>query len=244
MQIACSQQIINYRHIPGGPQPLVILHGWGRSLNEWLFLGDHADLLETHSLYILDLPGFGNSSTPTQLLTVYDYADLVEEFCDRFKLVSPDILGHSFGGRLGIILAAQKHLAINKLILVDTGGIEKKSFAVLAKIWAYKIFIKPFRRLLGPFGSSDYQSLSSDIMRRVFISTVNTDLSHLATQISDPTLIVWGKKDTTVPLWHAKFWRDHISDARLRIAWSSGHSPHTDEPEELAGLVSEFLART
>jgi pimeloyl-ACP methyl ester carboxylesterase len=59
-----------------------------------------------------------------------------------------------------------------------------------------------------------------------------------------PTLIVWGAKDTIIPVAHAYAAHEAIPHSRLEIFEQARHFPQTDEPERLAHLIVDFLTTT
>jgi pimeloyl-ACP methyl ester carboxylesterase len=64
------------------------------------------------------------------------------------------------------------------------------------------------------------------------------DRLHLAPRV--PTLIVWGEKDTIIPVQHAYSGHAGIAGSRLAIFAEAGHFPHIDCGERFADLLTEF----
>ena len=104
-----------------GPQngrPVILMHGWGC---EFSTVRSIAAILESGMrVYNMDLPGHGKSPEPTTVWGVYDYARLIGEFIDTLQLKDPVLIGHSFGGRISIVLASERPLS--KILLVDEIG--------------------------------------------------------------------------------------------------------------------------
>lgn len=57
-----------------------------------------------------------------------------------------------------------------------------------------------------------------------------------------PTLIIWGRQDAAIPLAHAYRARDLIPNSEVRVLERCGHLPQVERPEELNGLVLDFLS--
>ena len=57
-----------------------------------------------------------------------------------------------------------------------------------------------------------------------------------------PTLIVWGAQDRLFPPALGEAYAAEIPGARLAVIDQCGHSPHNEQPAELARIVTEFLA--
>lgn len=245
MQIVVDGLLTTYHVLGTGKKTILILHGWQRSSTEWIPLAKQlAD--NDHQVISLDLPGFGNTPRPKGTYSIYDYATFVEHFLKKLEIKKVILIGHSFGGRIGIILAA-KSTYLDKLILVDAAAVEKKSSIMQMRIAINKLMILPVKiflpnqveRLKRNFGSDDYQSAGN--LRDIFIKTVNEDLTLLLEDITIPTRIIWGEKDSIRPISEGKFIKNAVSGARLRIVWGAGHSPYLEKPKEFIEIVKENL---
>jgi len=92
----------------GKGRPLLCLHGWGRGVDGDVFIALREALRDDAiEVITLDLPGFGKSGEPPKAWTVDDYADCIEELVENLQLQDVFLLGHSFGGRIVIKLAAR-----------------------------------------------------------------------------------------------------------------------------------------
>jgi pimeloyl-ACP methyl ester carboxylesterase len=68
------------------------------------------------------------------------------------------------------------------------------------------------------------------------------DRSYLAAAI--PTLLVWGDRDSVIPVAHARRGAVALPGSRLVIVPGAGHFPHRDEPGTFVAAVEDFLATT
>lgn len=243
MNILIGKTILHYEQLGQGPQNILILHGWGRSLSEWL---PTARQLSSHyTVTLLDFPGFGSSEEPLSPWDTYDYANFVLDFIKKIELNSPIILGHSFGGRIATILAANNPNQVSSIILVDAGGIQIKSYSVQFKILFYKLFVKPIKSLIPQnirslFGSTDYKTLSG-IMRVSFIKIVNQDLRHLFFKITKPVAVIWGSNDQALPVEYVKIYKKLIPQVTIKIVWGADHSPHLTKPKDFIASLEHVL---
>lgn len=222
---------------------LVVLHGWGRDHLDWLGVGKF--LASYYKVYLLDLPGFGATSLPENIvLGTWEYADFVEKFCKKQEIVKPVILGHSLGGRIGIILATRPDM-LKKLVLVSSAGIEERSLFVRAKVIlanVIRIFFpqRVFELLKSKIGSEDYRGTNNQ-MKQVLTKIVNEDLRYMLPKIMCQTLVIWGEKDNVLDVRYGKIFRGEIPRASLRIVWGAGHHPHLDQPREFLEILEEEL---
>jgi pimeloyl-ACP methyl ester carboxylesterase len=73
--------------------------------------------------------------------------------------------------------------------------------------------------------------------------TVNAaDRLYLAARL--PTLIIWGGRDTIIPVAHAYEAHDAIPGSRLEIIDDAGHFPHVEAPERFLEVLLDFLDTT
>ncbi len=216
---------------------LLILHGWKNSFKNWEEIGEK--LSAGNKIVLLDLPGMGGSSMPTKTFDSYDYAEFVNKFIQKLKLTNLSLMGHSFGGKIGLI-AAEKNSKISKLILVDISGIENRSLMTSLRINLSKVF-KIFlpKKFSNSFGSSDYKN-AGDLLE-IFKKIVREDIAKDAKKIKIPSLIIWGEDDKEVPLSSAKKLKELISNSSLRIVWKAGHHPHLEKPEKFLEIIYEYL---
>ena len=99
-----------------------------------------------------------------------------------------------------------------------------------------------------------YVSLTDPANRPAFVRTLRSviDVRGQAVSAHDrlylaaglPTLIVWGRRDSIIPVEHASAAAEAIQNSRLAIFERSGHFPHADEPELFAETLAEFIATT
>ena len=162
-------------------------------------------LQQFFTVYSLDLPGFGQSPPPNEPWSVGRYAEAVEDFIGKLAIERPILIGHSFGGRLSIILGAKK--IPHKMILIDSAGIRpRRNFKYYLRVYTYKcakrVFalpvLKNYRHRALSFWlksnpSTDYNA-AIGVLRQSFVKVVNEDLRHYLPEIEAPTLLVWGRK--------------------------------------------------
>lgn len=223
---------------------VLLLHGWGGSLNSFRGLEEYL-ISNGFSVINLDFPGFGNSELPKEDFCLDDYVEIVKQMLETIGVNKVMVVSHSFGGRVAIKLASKTDL-IEKLVLVDSAGIKPKfSFSKFLKIRHYK-FLKWLkshnltRKNLDNYGSADFKALPSQ-MKPVFVRVVNEDLTGLLDNISCPTLIVWGEKDQSTPLYMAKILNKKIKDSGLVVFKGSGHFSYLEHHDEFLIIIKEFF---
>jgi alpha-beta hydrolase superfamily lysophospholipase len=58
-----------------------------------------------------------------------------------------------------------------------------------------------------------------------------------------PTLIVWGRQDTIIPLNCGELYQQAVSNSRLHVIDRCGHSPALEKPQEFLQVIQEFLSQ-
>ena len=237
-------------HNPGH-KPIILMHGWGCQGATLASIAKVA--AESHTVYSLDFPGFGGSQEPSTIWGVEEYTSMLSDFIKKLQLESPILLGHSFGGRVGILYAS-RHPEIPKLILVDAAGIKpKRSLKYYIKVYSFKAYKHAVYMLLGKnkaerhldrkrakAGSSDYAQ-ASPRMRAILSKVVNEDLKAELPKIKASTLLIWGENDTATPLSDARYMETHIPDAGLVSFPSCGHYSFLDNPIQFSAVLRSFL---
>ena len=247
MKVIVKGLATEYSDEGSGPT-ILMLHGWGDSLHSFDAL---VQCLGEYRVVRLDLPGFGHTELPRGNWDVGDYARFVAEFCEKIAIKPEFALGHSFGGRVLIKSIANNILLPKKLVLVASAGVadreklQNNAFAYVAKVG--KLFLKPFprswylnlRRELYKVSGGDY--VSAGALSETFIKVIQEDLSRNASQITIPTLLVWGEDDIVTPLPEGKKLNHLIRDSHIKIFPGAGHFVHKEKSEDVAALIKEFF---
>lgn len=231
-----------YYSVKGNGMPILLLHGWGVDSSSFAIIAN--ELSVNYRVFALDLWGFGKSDSPLQDATIFDYSESVYRFVQQVISEPTILLGHSFGGRICLILGSRP--LIKDLILVDSAGLKPKlSFWQKRRIFRYKklrnmvIEGKKNSDVLNKFGSHDYRNASGEL-RQVFVRVVNQDLLQFAQSVNKPTLIIWGKSDKTTPPRMAR--KLHTLIVRSQLQWiKGGHFSYLDSPREFLTYCYEFL---
>jgi pimeloyl-ACP methyl ester carboxylesterase len=167
--------------------------------------------------------------------------------CERLVLVSSGGLGPEVGGLLrGLSMPGAEHvfpLVCSPALRAAAaraagwlGGIGFRASPAVEEIWR------------------SYAALADPAARRAFFCTLRavidvggqavsaTDRLYLAAQV--PTLVIWGTRDTIIPVGHAHAAHRAIPGSRLEIFENSGHFPHCEEPERFVETLLDFIGTT
>lgn len=250
-KIVANGSLVNYSaYLEQNSGPAVLfLHGWRSEAAVW---NQSVRLLRQaglpNGIYALDLPGFGLSPAPTGTWGVSDYCQAVEEFVSKLQLGRVVLVGHSFGGRVAIKLAATRPELVERLVLVDSAGFamdgERKKalnrIAALAKPFFKPKFMQPLRRsIYKGIGADDY--LATPELQKTYVRVISEDLSGDLPRIKAPTLLIWGANDQDTPLGYAERMRSAIAGSRLETIVGAGHFSFLDKSEEFVRIIKGFI---
>lgn len=237
-------------------RPLVLLHGWGGSNESMAPL--MRDLCDTHRVLAVDFPGHGKSPEPPEPWSVTEYCELTRALIEHEGFQGADIIAHSFGGRVTLILASQYPELVGRIVITGGAGIPNRPDNKLStRTRVYKALRKmadnSFTRKICPslvekwretliqkFGSADYKALTPS-MRATFNKVIRQDLSGCLSGIKASTLLIWGVNDTATPIWMGEKMEKEIKDAALIRFENSGHFAYLEQYPRFIAIAREFL---
>ncbi|MGH9064457.1 MAG: alpha/beta fold hydrolase [Acidimicrobiales bacterium] len=257
-------RIFGERTGAGAPWVLA-LHGWGRSRRDFDSVlaasaapGDAAGPATATGpvdAVALDLPGFGSTPAPPEGWGSADYAravvpvlaEMVEEAGRPAVL-----LGHSFGGRVAVHLAAGWPDLVGALVLtgaplarVGTGARPpSRPFRVGRALHRRGLIGKQaMERLRRRYGSADYRA-ATGVMRDVLVRLVNEGYEAELAALAGPVELVWGAEDAEVPLSVGEALSAALDGrARLTVCPGVGHLTPVEAPETLRQAVERHRDR-
>lgn len=222
-------------------QAIVLLHGWGQNIEMMKPIGDK--MIRDNRVIIVDLPGFGKSSEPQDVWTVYDYVECIHELLSVLKVKNPIMIGHSFGGKISLVYASKYD--VKKLVTFGSPFKQEiKELSLKTKILKGLKKVPVINKLEGfakkHIGSSDYRNASS-MMREILVDTVNLDITEEVKKISCPTLLIWGTEDEAVSIEDARELETLIKDCGLVEYEGCTHYAYLERLGQTINVLNSFL---
>jgi pimeloyl-ACP methyl ester carboxylesterase len=232
----------------GRGDPVVVLHGWGGRIES---MGPVVRCLSTSFRVVaLDLPGFGEAPVPQGAWGTPDYASFVRDVVQELGIERGHFVGHSFGAKTALYIAATYGDLVDKLVAVGSSGLRTPP-SLEARV---KRIISKGARAAGHLGvpgrnvrdlvyrkiqSDDYRNAGP--LRPILVRVVNEDLATLLPGITAPTLLVWGSNDDAVPLAHGHHMERLIRDSGLVVFEGAGHFAYLDQADRFCRIVRHFF---
>lgn len=218
--------------------PIVLLHGL--LMSSRYLLPTAALLCEHHTVYLPDLPGFGNSDNPPHIYSLQEQADLLVGWLDALHIKQAIFLGNSLGSQILIDLAARYPNRVNTLILtaptVDPHyhGLMPQFLRLVADgPLEDPRMVRPL--LLGIFNGGLRRAL------RTFQDALADPVAQKLPQVVAPTLVIRGDRDLVV----SQRWVEEVVEllphAQLQVLTDAPHGVTYSTPAQVARVVRDFL---
>ena len=247
------------RYLEGGGSDgnILLVHGLGASAERWARVIPH--LSKKYHVVVPDLIGFGFSDKPSVDYTPLFFSQFIFDFIKTLGITRTSLIGSSLGGQIVAECAITQSKMIEKIVLVSPSGIMKQSTPtldayMLAALYPTQDGAKTaFQMMAGINKEIDSDTINGFIQRMTlpnakmaFMSTMlgvrnSAPLSERLARISVPTLVVWGRHDTLIPITYSKDYVSSIKNCQLVEMESSGHTPYVEEPEKFSEIVLRFL---
>jgi pimeloyl-ACP methyl ester carboxylesterase len=249
--------------ITGQGKPLIIVHGtpWSSFNMRHLIKA----LSKKYTVYFFDLMGYGQSDKSSNKVSLDIQNKILSELINHWNLDNPFIIGHDFGGTTVLRSHLINKCSFSKIILIDPVAISpwgspffkhvKKHESVFSEVpdYIHKAIVKAY------IETASYRPLDEKILNQTVSPWINEGKKAFYRQIAQadskftdeiqskyktidsPTLILWGKYDTWIPLEKGKKLASLIPNSRLKIIPDSGHLVIEEKPELLLKSINEFL---
>lgn len=249
------------RYLRMGPAegvPLLLLHGFGADLNNWMF--NHPALAEDRPVYALDLPGHGASTKDVGTGDVAGFAEAVRDVLDAVEIEQTHVVGHSLGGAVALALALDTPDRVDTLTLIACAGLgsEINGDFIEGFIRAgRRKQMKPVLELL----VSDPALISRDMIEDVLkykrldgtdaalerIASANFANGHQKQSFADrlaalkpPAQVIWGREDRIIPARHAESLPAALA---VHVLDGAGHMVHMEKAGEVNALIRVHAGR-
>ena len=262
---------LHYRDRGGsGGEVLLFIHGTSASLHTWEPLIER--LGGRYRLLSLDLPGHG--LTVANVARDYSHVAMVSsiwQLMDHLNITAATLVGNSLGGAVAWHAALDRPERVRSLVLLAPSGAPQTTavksnlgFKLLATSLGQAVLKNVTPRMV--IATSLRQTVAnSDIVteamvdrywellrlsgnRQALIDLANTPRDRNAweklSDISVPSLVVWGREDGLLPATMAATFKREINDIRLVMLKNIGHLPMEEAVDEVSDRIINFCMTT
>ena len=236
--------------------PVMLIHGFGGDLNNWLF--NHEALATQHVVYALDLPGHGASTKQVEQGTLDELAGVVVGFLEAMEIQKAHLVGHSMGGAIALTLARNHPERVHSLALIGSAGLGTEidgsyleGFVASQK----RKDLKPHLQKLFSNPALITRQFVEDVLRFKRIDGVKPALESIANQfctqgrqsvqlrdqladLEVPRLVIWGEEDRIIPASHGQ---GIATEVQLEILPGAGHMVQMEASAQVNRLLLAHL---
>lgn len=255
---------VHYRDEGTGPV-LVLLHGIFSSLHTWD--GWVKELSGKYRIIRLDLPAHGLTGPVGFSYSRKDYTRFLHSFFEKLNLKKIHLAGNSLGGYFSWAYTLYHPENVKKLILLNSVGFNKKipiaiqlfTVPVLGYFTERITYKFIFSYLIkGVYGNQKKLTLDTsdryyDLILYPGNRTAYRKLIYILGEemsegprglenITAPVLIMWGEKDSWIPVSNSKKFSSSLRNSKLIIYGQAGHIPMEEIPVETARDADRFLS--
>jgi pimeloyl-ACP methyl ester carboxylesterase len=238
--VVISGGLIHYEAFGRG-EPVVFIHGWLGSWRYWMRTMEA--LAPDYRTYALDLWGFGDSDKSKNRYSVADYTSLIYDFMGQLGIVNASLVGHSLGAILGLQIATQEPSLISRLAAVSLPVTARAVSSRLRDFSSRSVRTKMFwwRHIAHKEVQQEVQKAADNAIPMSVRSALKVNAQTLVEQAQQPTLIVYGEKDSVIDPEPARMLNGRRPGLRPIGLDASKHFPMLDEANKFNRLLKDFL---
>ena len=243
-----------------GDSVVLLLHGFGGDLDNWMFNLD--SLAEKHRLLALDLPGHGQSVKTNVDPSLSGMATFVRKFLDVLSVSSVHVVGHSMGGAIAMQLASDSPKTVKSLGLICSAGLgpdinsdylrgfveaqsQQELKLVLQQLFADEslVNLQLVNDLLNYKRMDGVEATLKALSETLISAGEQTFLTDNIVASGIPVLVIWGKQDRIIPVSHAQnYSAAGGSCVEVEIFDSAGHMVQMEKAYDVNRSLLNFLA--
>ena len=253
-KVELGGRLLRYLDQGEGGTPLVLVHGFGGDLNNWLF--NQPALAAERRVIALDLPGHGESGKTLRSGEAAELSEAVLGLLDHLQLGRVHLAGHSMGGLVALTVAEQAPARVVSLTLIASAGLGADINGDYLQGFAdanNRNALKPQLVQLFSDPALVTRQMLEDMLKFKRLEGVDQALRQLNGALFDggrqkvdvrhvvgrqPSLVIWGSDDAIIPANHAQG-----LEAQVEILPGQGHMLQLEAAEQVNQLMLAFLKR-
>lgn len=245
--------------------PIVLIHGWGGSGSYWR--NTAAALAQHATIIVPDLPGTGRSQPVKSTQNMYQQVKNLAFMLDALQVPQAQIVGHSMGSAMALLLTAQQPQRVDRLVLTSMTFFMTQAqkdfyhrlmlgFHVMmwfrpawlvdvpgmANMMARQYFYRvPEDKAILRQGLRDYLELDRATALACADNATDDAILEAGKKITAPVLLIAARQDNMMPKENVGYTLDILQNSRVRWIEDCGHLPMVEKPMHYLALLREFL---
>lgn len=260
---------IHYKKTGSGPD-LVLLHGLSHSWEGMIPIAEK--LKKDYTLYIVDLPGFGDTGSLAEYSIEID-ADYIHAFLQQLNLIPEAVVGVSMGSMItgdlayrypdsmkssvliGPVIKNKNIEAMTKTLKYTMYAIKRFDLteATLAKIMSVRFTIYAIARwmnmyefnkeLVRTYNLNAKKKMRKEAYTQMNISCYEYNLNEVVKKITIPSLLLYGRQDKiSSPDFARREILPHNDKLQVADINEAGHVVPLEKPLEVAETIKKFIS--
>lgn len=251
-----------------GASPVLMIHGWGGT-GRYLH-PTAAALAETVRVIVPDLPGTGRSQPVRTAQNMYDQVSALEDLLDHLDLTEVQVIGHSMGGAMALLLANARPAQINRVVLTSLSffvsetqeaiyDLVMRAFTLgirfrprwlagvpgVSQLMASRYFYRiPNNEELLRLGLLDYLELDGGTAIACAANAADQAIPEAGSRLQVPALLIACRQDQVMPPQNVAHTAAIIPHCQVRWIDRCGHMPMVEKPQTYLKILQEFLLLT
>ena len=255
-KVELDGRVLRYFERGEGGVPLLLIHGFGGDLNNWLF--NHEALAAGRRVIALDLPGHGESGKVLARGDLDELSGAVLALLDHLDIQQAHLAGHSMGGAVALNTARLTPRRVRSLSLLASAGLGAEINGGYLQGFveaSNRNALKPQLVQLFSDPALVTRQMLEDMLKYKRLEGVDAALRQLADKLfadgrqqvalravleagEHPALVLWGEADAIIPATHAEG-----LGAEVHVLPGQAHMLQLEAAEAVNALLLDFLER-
>jgi 2-hydroxy-6-oxonona-2,4-dienedioate hydrolase len=220
-------------------EPVVLVHG---QVISSLYMVPTAKLLAPHvRVFAPDLPGFGLSGKPSQVLSVPELADALGAWLQANRLERAALVANSLGCQISVDLAVRRPDLVRALVLAGP-TMDPRARNAPAQIARWLLDWPGERPSLALAHLRDFALAGVRRALETFRHALRDRIEEKLPSLQCPTLVVRGERDPIVPQRWAEEAAALVPGGRLVVIPAGPHCVNYSTPRDFVRVIKAFLA--
>lgn len=245
--------------------PVLLIHGWGGTGSYWESTA--ATLSQAVKVIVPDLPGTGRSQPVSSAQNMFDQVQSLVYLLDRMALDNVQVVGHSMGSAMALLLADAQPERVCRLVLTSLSFFlkpwEKQVYRWVMTVLRGAMLFRPMwlsgvpgmPQMMGmryfhhmpkddtalKQGLIDYLQLDYATATACADDAPSDAIPSAGARVRVPVLIIFGRHDQVMPPQNVDETNRIVPGSKVVWFEDCGHMPMIEKHDEYMSTLCDFL---